>query len=76
MKEKEKYLKDIQNTRVVVEVGQKCPVCGEVLGLDVALTRERQIVHEACTTESLVELNDLFSYVCCRDRRGLRRMIG
>ena len=60
LKEKEKYLKDIQNTRVVVEVGQKSPICGEALGLDVALTRERQIVHEGCTTETLVELKDLF----------------
>ena len=44
----------------MVEVGQKCPICGEALGLDVALTRERQIVHEGCTTETLVELKDLF----------------
>lgn len=60
LKEKEKYLKDIKNIRVVVEAGQKCPVCGEVLGLDVALTKERQIVHGSCNKDTLVELKDLF----------------
>lgn len=59
-------LANLQNTRVVIEPGQKCLLCGGVMMNDseIGLTQDRAVVHLHCLKEeemkNIKEMNDLF----------------